>query len=94
MTGKTQIINTCLHVLIVCLMFCPIFFFLLKPGSGPGVNGLDHHVDDIERQKAEPMDTVFVRQVAPSGPADRAGLSTGNALTYRIICFKGRLFLF
>ena len=24
------------------------------------------------------MDTVFVRQVAPSGPADRAGLSTGT----------------
>lgn len=24
------------------------------------------------------MDTVFVRQVAPSGPADRAGLSTGK----------------
>ena len=33
------------------------------------------------------MDTVFVRQVAPSGPADRAGLSTGNALTYKIVCF-------
>lgn len=63
----------------------PIFFFL-KPSPEPGVNGLDHHVDDIERQKAEPMDTVFVRQVAPSGPADKAGLSTGNALTYKIVC--------
>ena len=31
------------------------------------------------------MDTVFVRQVAPSGPADKAGLSTGNALTYKIV---------
>ena len=29
------------------------------------------------------MDTVFVRQVAPSGPADRAGLSTGEQ--YRIV---------
>ena len=55
------------------------FFFFIKPCPEPGVNGLDHHVDDIERQKAEPMDTVFVRQVAPSGPADKAGLSTGNA---------------
>ena len=45
------------------------------------MNGLDHHVDDIERQKSEPMDTVFVRQVAPSGPADRAGLSTGKQYT-------------
>lgn len=64
---------------IVWLMLYPFFF--LKPGPGPGINGLDHHVNDIERQKAEPMDTVFVRQVAPSGPADRAGLSTGNTLT-------------
>lgn len=87
MTGKTQTTITCFAVFIVCLILCPIFFFFLKPGPGPGVNGLDHHVDDIERQKAEPMDTVFVRQVAPSGPADRAGLSTGNALTYRIVCF-------
>lgn len=65
--------------LCVCCVFnvMSYFFFFLKPGSGPGINGLDHHVDDIERQKAEPMDTVFVRQVAPSGPADRAGLSTG-----------------
>ena len=63
------------------------FVFFHKPGPGAGINGLDHHVDDIERQKAEPMDTVFVRQVAPSGPADRAGLSTGNNLTYRIGCF-------
>lgn len=46
----------------------------------PGVNGIDHHVDDAERQKSEPMDTVFVRQVAPSGPADRAGLSTGDQI--------------
>lgn len=44
----------------------------------PGVNGIDHHADEIERRKVEPMDTVFVRQVAPSGPADRAGLSTGD----------------
>lgn len=51
-------------------------FPLLQPD--PGVNGIDHHVDDAERQKSEPMDTVFVRQVAPSGPADRAGLSTGT----------------
>lgn len=51
-------------------------FLLLQPD--PGVNGIDHHVDDAERQKSEPMDTVFVRQVAPSGPADRAGLSTGT----------------
>lgn len=64
-----------------CVVNVISFFFSLKPGPGPGINGLDHHVDDIERQKAEPMDTVFVRQVAPSGPADRAGLSTGNTLT-------------
>lgn len=51
-------------------------FPLLQPDQG--VNGIDHHVDDAERQKSEPMDTVFVRQVAPSGPADRAGLSTGT----------------
>lgn len=53
-----------------------------QPGPRPGVNGLDHHVDDAERQKTEPMDTVFVRQVAPSGPADRAGLSTGENYVY------------
>ncbi|PFX24563.1 rho GTPase-activating protein 21-A-like isoform X2 [Stylophora pistillata] len=46
----------------------------------PGVNGIDYHVDDAERQKSQPMDTVFVRQVAPSGPADRAGLSTGDQI--------------
>lgn len=51
-----------------------------ESSPSPGVNGIDHHVDDVERQKAEPMDTVFVRQVAPSGPADRAGLSTGDQI--------------
>ena len=63
------------------------FVFFLKPGPGPGINGLDHHDDDIERQKAEPMDTVFVRQVAPSGPADRAGLSTGKCLNIQNCLF-------
>lgn len=51
-----------------------------ESSPSPGVNGIDHHDDDVERQKAEPMDTVFVRQVAPSGPADRAGLSTGDQI--------------
>lgn len=54
-------------------LFTHYTLFCLKAG----VNGLDHHVENVERQKTEPMDTVFVRQVAPSGPADRAGLSTG-----------------
>lgn len=61
------------NLVIFCYVFVPF-----QPGAKPGVNGLDLCVDDVERQKTEPMDTVFVRQVAPSGPADRAGLSTGE----------------
>lgn len=48
-----------------------------------GINGLENavsHVEDVNTQKTEPVDTVFVRQVTPSGPADRAGLSTGTFL--------------
>ncbi|XP_032222404.2 rho GTPase-activating protein 21-B [Nematostella vectensis] len=39
-----------------------------------------HGVENDQVRRGKPMDTVFVRQVAPNGPADKAGLSSGDQI--------------
>lgn len=40
-----------------------------------------------QRNRLEPMDTIFVKQVKEGGPAHGAGLCTGNIIFQTLVSF-------